>query len=434
MAHEVDTPRVAERRTPVERAVPSERAGLASPSPVGHRHSHREPPGHDAHTGDSLRAPRQAPTPPAFKPRTPSTPAPCRARTPIFSFASGKGGVGKTSVAVNLAAILASRFGLRVVLLDADLGMANADVLCGLTPNNRLDAALASTFSSTSPPAATPGTISTAFPPAALHAAPARTIEDLTSRLESLAIEAPAGFRLIPGSVSGGVAAQQLSANRFRTLLEAARGMSCDLVIMDLGAGIHVPVLESMRSSDVSVVIATPEPTSMTDAYALMKCLSMSESSESHASVPSRVQLLINRVHHEDEARDVHQRIARVAQHFLGLRPGFLGWLREDARVHDAVMARTPLAVLEPGSRFVRDLEVFAGGLLDSAGIAARRATLPAAREQPRAVAPVSPAHVSPAHVSAVSGAGASVPPAPAAPSEPRSLWQRLGKALRFGS
>lgn len=228
---------------------------------------------------------------------TPRRPARLPAR--VVAIASGKGGVGKTTLAVNLAAAL-SRQGHSTVLVDADLGLANADVLCGLCPRRRLDEALAPRSRVT---------------------------------LRELAILAPGGFRLVPGT--SGVAPD---VGQCRALTSAIAGLRDEggVVIVDMGAGLASETLPLARDADLTMVIATPDPASVTDAYALIKCLAQQGESP-------RPVLLVNQCAGEGEAQRVHQRIATVCERFLSFRLPLIGWVPTDTRMAAAVRRRRVL-------------------------------------------------------------------------------------------
>ena len=261
-----------------------------------------------------------------------STPPPCASASlaraaRVIAVSSGKGGVGKTNTCVNLSIALA-QLGRRVSLLDADLGMANADVLCGLTPSRRLDAVLRDP-----------------------HAPVA---------LSKIAVEAPGGFRLVPGSVGVEHMADLGPADRARLL--AAVGeleRESDLVVVDTGAGLSRGVTCFLRAADLSIIVATPDPTSITDAYALIKCV-VSGGARLHTGDPGaaspRIVLLVNQADSEREARSVHARIAAVAQRFLSYRLPLLGWVAQDVRVIAAVRKRAPVMLESPRCQASRDL------------------------------------------------------------------------------
>jgi len=227
-----------------------------------------------------------------------------RART--VAITSGKGGVGKTTVSVNLSAQLA-QMGRRVVLMDADLGTANADVLCNLSPSGTLAHVVAGRKS-----------------------------------LEEAVVDAPGGFRLIPGA--SGLAQMAALGDLERTrLLEQMQPLeaSTDLLLIDTGAGVGPNVLGFLATADEVLVVATPEPTAITDAYAVIKTLVRQREQVD-------IRLLVNMVRDEAEGREVFERIAAVCERFLKISPRFAGYMVNDARVPLSVRRRRPFVLEHP--------------------------------------------------------------------------------------
>lgn len=254
----------------------------------------------------------------------PTPPAETLSRTPIVAIASGKGGVGKTNIAVNVAIALAQR-GLRTALLDADLGVANADLLCGINPARRVDATMARADWDLSELAIT-------IPATPIVCASA------TSHESSL----HANFTLIPGSVGLAQMASLSSDDRQRLLKALLRfGARHDALIVDTGAGVGPLVTSFVAAADLRLIITTPEPTAIADAYALIKCLRAADTSERAPDEPI-AQVVVNQAG-AVEAQAVHARIDQVAQRFLGVGVGLAGWIRRDERLPMAVRARIPL-------------------------------------------------------------------------------------------
>lgn len=276
-------------------------------------------------------------------------------RAKVVTFSSGKGGVGKTNTCINTAIVLA-QCGHRVVVVDADLGMANADVLCGITPTRRLEHFVGVSDLSVSGRPRTP------------HEAAAlaeRTLADL-------AIDAPGGFRLIPGAV--GIARMAELSPREQARLVAGLAdldREADYILIDTGAGLGREVLSFMSTADLPVVVTTPEPTAIADAYALIKCLvNRNSSSSNNLGVsesrfdPARLRLVVNQVQGPEEAAAVHARIAMVCERFLGMRPLALRWIAQDARVGAAVRKRTPVMLASPKSTACQGVRGLAGELV----------------------------------------------------------------------
>lgn len=163
-------------------------------------------------------------------------------RTRVMAITSGKGGVGKTNIVANLAISL-SEAGMRVLVVDADLGLANVDVLLGCTAYNL-----------------------------------GHVVQGQKS-LEEVIINGPAGIRIIPGA-SGLQDLAQMDAGRRHALLSDLVSLEeqADLVLIDTGAGLSSSVMDFVVSSDEAVIVTTPEPTAIADAYAMIKVLSQTDS------------------------------------------------------------------------------------------------------------------------------------------------------------
>lgn len=301
--------------------------------------------------------------PPAYSPGPDvrhNPPAPIRHRSDLFSrrarliaFSSGKGGVGKTNSCVNLAIAL-SALGKRTTLVDADLGLANADVLCGLSPTKRLEHVVGSAASQP---------LNGSHPPSKSTA----RLAPIPPGMREIAVDAPGGFRLVPGAAGIARMADLKQDQRVRLLTGIAElERDCDLVLVDTAAGLGRDCLTFMQTADLGIVVATPEPTSITDAYALIKC-TLTERPiaqrahhlrvENGAAAPrARLALLVNQVVDEREAAAVHARIAGACARFLGYQLPLLGWIAQDARVAAAVRKRNPVLLDAPRSRASEDI------------------------------------------------------------------------------
>lgn len=270
-----------------------------------------------------------------------STSVPVRTK-PIIAITSGKGGVGKTSVAVNLCAIFAQR-GARAMLIDADPGLANADVLCGLSPARRLDAVLGL------------GT----------RRAEARTIS----------IGAPGGFALVPGSVGSAAMANLPSGHRAQLIANLMElQQQADVLVIDTGAGLSENVLDFVRLASLAVIVATPEPTSIADAYATIKLLRRGSPEglgiATPDAAPPAVGLVINMARDQHEADRTFARIAGTCERFLRSRPASLGWLPMHVAVPTAVRQRVPLVVGQPDASIVTHLQALADRCAGDGGLA----------------------------------------------------------------
>lgn len=226
--------------------------------------------------------------------------------TRTIAITSGKGGVGKTNVAVNLAAALAGRR-LRVLLLDADLGLANADVLFGLSPQWHIGHVLAGQ----------------------------RTLKEITIRTES-------EVRLIPGG-SGVTDLANLTQKQQRQLVAELRAMEddTDFIIVDTAAGIAGNVTGVLAAASEAIVVSTPDPASVIDAYATIKVL--------HQQSPVKpIWVVINNAHNLPEAEQAYHQISAATLRFLNRKIEHLGTIPNDPHLRQAVLEQVPVLVHSP--------------------------------------------------------------------------------------
>ena len=241
----------------------------------------------------------------------------------VVAVTSGKGGVGKTNVTANLAVALA-HLGRRVMVLDADVGLGNLDVLLGL--------------------------------------APPYTLADVLSgrrQLRDVVFPGPGGIKVLPAG-SGFQNLTALSDHQIRELQSEMDQLQeeCDVLLIDTGAGIGRNVTSFATMAQDIIVVATPEPTSLTDAYALMKVLSTQYSER-------RFRLLVSMTRTATDGRDVYRKLSLVAERFLHISIDFLGSIPYDPRLTDAVCQQKPLVELYPQSKAA---QAFLGLAHDVAG------------------------------------------------------------------
>lgn len=251
--------------------------------------------------------------------------APSAPRARVLAVASGKGGVGKTSVAVHLALALAARR-KRVCLLDADLGLANVDILLGLSPSRTLEDVL---------------------------------FDDLP--LEQALVQAAPGLDVLPGSSGVQRMADLSRAARERMVREAQKLMGYDLLIVDTSPGISRQIVSLCLAAGEVVVVTTPEATSVTDAYALIKVMVQN-------GLTRRPHLLINRAKSQAQARLIFEKLDATARRYLNRDCGLLGVLPEDAGLSRAAALRRPLREVCPAAGITRAFDLLAERVADAKG------------------------------------------------------------------
>lgn len=221
---------------------------------------------------------------------------------------SGKGGVGKSNLAVNLSICLAAR-GLRVTLVDVDMGLANADLLMNIRAPYTLSHALSNL----------------------------RTIDEV-------AVNGPCGLRFVPGA-SGLHELADLSEFERHGLIAQLQTLeiSTDIMVLDCGAGIGRTVLSFALAADRVIVVTTPEPTALTDAYATIKALH-------REGCRSRIGVFVNMAESRLAALEAHRRVATVALRFLNYPVAEDGYMLHDTAVELAVQERCPFVLRDPSS------------------------------------------------------------------------------------
>jgi len=228
-----------------------------------------------------------------------------------IAITSGKGGVGKTNFTANLGISLSIQGG-KVVIIDADLGLANIDVIFRLSPKFNLRHVIAGE----------------------------KTISEIM-------IEGPFGVMIIPASSGVEYLANLPQEKREKFIEELFETTEeADFLLIDTAAGISQNVLSFATAAEEVIVITTPEPTSITDAYAMIKVLFQREH--------SNIKLLVNMAFSANQAKEVAEKINLVVKQFLKKEIDFLGYILEDENMPQAVKEQKPLILLNPNSKAAR--------------------------------------------------------------------------------
>jgi flagellar biosynthesis protein FlhG len=240
----------------------------------------------------------------------------------VVAITSGKGGVGKTNVVAGLALALA-QLGQRVVVMDADFGLANLDILLGLAPKHTLE-----------------------------HVLRGEKV------IEEILLDGPMGIRIIPAS--SGI--QELTRLDTMSELRLVQGLqriaeTADWLLIDTAAGIHDSVLKLLMAAQEVVLVATPEPTSLVDAYAMVKVL--------HLRDPQKpLWLLVNNGQSVDEAQETVDQLQAVTERFLGKQLRVLGLIPSDPHLLQAVRQQRGVVDLFPGAPSTQAFQALARQLL----------------------------------------------------------------------
>ena len=236
----------------------------------------------------------------------------------VITVSSGKGGVGKSNVSVNLA-IQLSRLGKKVVILDADFGLANIEVMLGLRPKYNLADMM-------------------------FHG---RTVKEII---------APGPDSI--GFISGGSGLREmtnLNKDQLQSLVSSMYELDnyADVVIIDTGAGIADSVIDLVMSSSEVILVTTPEPTSITDAYALLKTIRRQPDFDAGQM---NIKMIANRSQSYEEGRELFYKLSKVTNKFLGMELEYLGAIPEDVKLQNAVRHQQPVSLFSPNAPSVRAL------------------------------------------------------------------------------
>lgn len=226
-------------------------------------------------------------------------------KSKIITITSGKGGVGKSNFVVNLGVFLQSE-GKKVLIFDADLGMGNDDVLMGLYPKNNIFDII---------------------------------FTDLT--LRDIIIEGSNGVSLIPAG-TGLNKIEELTDEQRSTFLEKLEHLDeFDYILMDTGAGVSKDILAFISASEELIIITTPEPTSLTDAYSLIKATD-------YFKLKSKAKVIVNKAFTKEEGVETYNKFNRAVSKFLKIKVEYLGCIIDDKKLVQSVRQQKPFVLLYP--------------------------------------------------------------------------------------
>ena len=233
----------------------------------------------------------------------------------VIAVTSGKGGVGKSSVSINLA-VQFTQMGKKVIILDADFGLANIEVMFGVIPKYNLSDLMVS----------------------------GREISEIIT-------EGPEGIKFISG---GSGIAKLVNPDK-----EQVKRL---VIIIDTGAGISSTVMEFLVASPETIIVTTPEPTSITDSYALLKALSMNDNFRRE---DVSIKMIANRVSTESEGRNLYEKLNMVVSKFLDIDMTYLGIIPMDNNIVKAVMKQKPVSIIYPASASSKHFEEIAEKIMN---------------------------------------------------------------------
>ncbi|MBN2652327.1 MAG: MinD/ParA family protein [Spirochaetales bacterium] len=227
--------------------------------------------------------------------------------TRIIAVSSGKGGVGKTNISINLALAYAA-LGKKVIVLDADLGLANVNVILGIIPKYNL-----------------------------YH------LIRKQKKMKDILLDTEYGIQIIAGASGFSKIANLSDDERNSFVSEMSELSAADVIIVDTGAGISNNVLSFIAAADDAIIVTTPEPTAITDAYGIIKVIA-TEVDKSELGL----KLIVNRVKTVTEGKKVAERVINIAQQFLNVKIDYLGYVYDDPVVGDSVARQKPFLLHDP--------------------------------------------------------------------------------------
>jgi flagellar biosynthesis protein FlhG len=228
-------------------------------------------------------------------------------KTRIITVTSGKGGVGKTNVATNMG-IAYAQMGKKVIVIDADLGLANVNVMMNIIPQYNL-----------------------------YH------VMRKQKKMSEIILDTDYGIKLIAGASGFSKIANMTEEERNSFIEELYSLSDADIIIIDTSAGVSKNVLGFVAAADEVVIVTTPEPTSITDAYGIIKIIATEVD-----NLNINLKMIVNRVGTAMEGKRVADRMIQIAAQFLNLKVEYLGFIYNDPLVSQAVLRQKPFMIVDP--------------------------------------------------------------------------------------
>jgi len=228
-------------------------------------------------------------------------------KTRIIAISSGKGGVGKTNLSINLALAYA-QIGKKVIVMDADLGLANVNVVLGIIPKYNL-----------------------------YH------LIRRQKKMRDIIIDTNYGIKIVAGASGFSKIANLSEDERSNFIRELSELSFADVIIIDTSAGVSNNVISFIAAADEAFIITTPEPTAITDAYGIIKIIATEID-----NLNLGLKLIVNRVKSVTEGKKVAERVINIAGQFLNLKVDYLGFVYEDTAVQNSVIKQRPFFVTDP--------------------------------------------------------------------------------------
>ncbi len=231
-------------------------------------------------------------------------------KTRVIAVSSGKGGVGKTNMSINIA-IAYAQLGKKVLVMDADLGLANVNVAMGIIPKYNL-----------------------------YH------LIRQKKQMKDIVINTDFGIQIVAGASGFSKIANLSDEERDHFIEEIGKMDAVDIIVIDTSAGVSSNVLDFIAAADDAIIVTTPEPTAITDAYGIIKIIATEID-----NMNLGIKLIVNRVKSVTEGKKVAERVINIASQFLNLKVDYLGYVYDDIQVSQAILKQKPFIIVDPDSK-----------------------------------------------------------------------------------